>query len=292
LQISLNLIWEWKMILDPVYIQEELIARLQISLSVDSSMDANGEFIDCRPSDLQFGQGFIVRIRLGWRSVEAEFITDSFATSLVKTMGNSVISQREVFCDLASHYIEVGGEISLKVNEQDTSLEDIPGLNNEWNSLYISLRKFPVIISNSHTNEVNEIAVSIGIRLFTLLFILIPLEEQYTIKNIEGLPEGAQVRIEVNRYERSSLNRAACIECMGTVCKVCGFDFGKYYGAIGQDFIEVHHLIPVSKLGKDYIINPRTDMIPVCSNCHSMLHRANPPYPPDELSNFLDNRDR
>jgi putative restriction endonuclease len=31
-------------------------------------------------------------------------------------------------------------------------------------------------------------------------------------------------------------------------CEVCDFDFYEKYGEVGEDFIEGHHTIPVSKL--------------------------------------------
>ena len=44
----------------------------------------------------------------------------------------------------------------------------------------------------------------------------------------------------------------------------------------------------ISKIGKDYKINPIKDLIPVCPNCHAMLHRQNPPFEPDQLKKILD----
>ena len=80
-----------------------------------------------------------------------------------------------------------------------------------------------------------------------------------------------------NRYERSPINCAACIEIQGTVCRICGFDFGAIYGPSGEGFIEVHHIDPVSGLDAGTIVDPAKDLIPVCSNCHSMLRREEPP---------------
>jgi 5-methylcytosine-specific restriction protein A len=45
------------------------------------------------------------------------------------------------------------------------------------------------------------------------------------------------------------------------------------YGDLGKDFIHVHHIIPIHKIGKEYKINYIKDLIPVCPNCHAMLHR-------------------
>lgn len=85
--------------------------------------------------------------------------------------------------------------------------------------------------------------------------------------------EGIKKSVIVNKYERSSIARNKCIEHHGTSCKVCCLDFGKKYGVLGKDFIHVHHIIPIHKIGKEYKINYVNDLIPVCPNCHAMLHR-------------------
>ena len=93
--------------------------------------------------------------------------------------------------------------------------------------------------------------------------------------------------MEVNKYERSPVNRAACIAHFGTTCNVCGFDFGVHYGDLGQDFIEVHHRVPVSSMGGAYRVDPVRDLVPVCGNCHAMLHRTNPPLSTDDLKTLI-----
>lgn len=55
-------------------------------------------------------------------------------------------------------------------------------------------------------------------------------------------------------------------------CQICHFRFGDYYGVVGQDFAEAHHIIPLAKL--DAIRHSTIDqLITVCANCHRMLHR-------------------
>ncbi|WP_235851995.1 HNH endonuclease [Niallia nealsonii] len=75
------------------------------------------------------------------------------------------------------------------------------------------------------------------------------------------------------RYERNPVNRRKAIEIHGLDCKVCGFNFEKNYGKRGADFIEIHHLNQLSTLEEETIVNPETDLIPLCSNCHRMIHR-------------------
>lgn len=86
--------------------------------------------------------------------------------------------------------------------------------------------------------------------------------------------EGATRRVSVNAYERS---RAAVLECKarrGTACVVCGFDFGAVYGVEFAGFIHVHHLKPLSEVGREYEVDPVNDLCPVCPNCHAVIHHG------------------
>ena len=87
-------------------------------------------------------------------------------------------------------------------------------------------------------------------------------------------PEGAKQTVLVNKYERNSEARAKCLEIHGTRCKVCDMSFTETYGFFAKDFIHVHHLTPIHKMTKTYEVNPETDLIPVCPNCHAMLHKT------------------
>ena len=75
------------------------------------------------------------------------------------------------------------------------------------------------------------------------------------------------------RYERSSHNRRLAIKYHGCKCMACGFDFEKVYGKIGKGFIEVHHIMPLYSKDEEVAIDPKTDLICLCPNCHRMIHR-------------------
>lgn len=85
--------------------------------------------------------------------------------------------------------------------------------------------------------------------------------------------EGLKKEVTVNQYERSRVARTKCIERHGCDCKVCGFKFSEFYGELGSGFIHVHHVKPLHTIGKDYKVDYEKDLIPVCPNCHAMLHR-------------------
>lgn len=93
------------------------------------------------------------------------------------------------------------------------------------------------------------------------------------IPNSIDIREGLKKSVIVNKYERSSIARAMCVEHHGASCSVCGFDFEKVYGAVGKGFIHVHHITPIHSIGVEYKIDYQKDLIPVCPNCHAMLHR-------------------
>jgi 5-methylcytosine-specific restriction protein A len=95
--------------------------------------------------------------------------------------------------------------------------------------------------------------------------------------------EGAVKRVTVNSYERNDEARARAIDHYGLRCQVCDFNFKSTYGALGEGFIHVHHTVPLSQIGKSYVVDPIADLRPVCPNCHAMLHKRMPPYTVEEL---------
>jgi 5-methylcytosine-specific restriction enzyme A len=108
------------------------------------------------------------------------------------------------------------------------------------------------------------------------------LSQQTAIPQVAPLPdeldssspiiEGAKYQVMVNAYERNPVARNQCIAHYGPTCLVCGFSFGAVYGALAEGFIHVHHVKPLSEIGKKYIVDPVADLRPVCPNCHAIIH--------------------
>lgn len=97
--------------------------------------------------------------------------------------------------------------------------------------------------------------------------------------------EGTQKLIVVNAYERNKTLRRSSIEIYGVDCQICEFNFEKCYGIRGRGFIEIHHIVPLSEIKQIYIITPE-DLLPVCSNCHSIVHRFKPFLTVSEMKNL------
>ena len=85
--------------------------------------------------------------------------------------------------------------------------------------------------------------------------------------------EGRVVARYVTKYERKPRNRAAAIKIHGYKCMACGFDFEEKYGELGKEFIEVHHVKPLYSLTEEVEVDPATDLVCLCANCHRMIHR-------------------
>lgn len=102
-------------------------------------------------------------------------------------------------------------------------------------------------------------------------------DENEIIKN-NNFSEGKRTSVNVNKYERSPKARKECLKIHGYRCSVCGFDFEEFYGSIGKEIIEVHHKKALYEIKETYIVDPKNDLIPVYSNCHTVIHHTNPKF--------------
>ncbi len=107
----------------------------------------------------------------------------------------------------------------------------------------------------------------------------------------EELIEGASKSVSVNSYERNPVARAQCLEHHGYTCKICSFNFETFYGAIGKNYIHVHHLLPLSEIKGEYVVDPLNDLVPVCPNCHAMIHSTRPALQIEQLKKHLQDRE-
>ncbi|WP_036132418.1 HNH endonuclease [Marinobacter nitratireducens] len=85
--------------------------------------------------------------------------------------------------------------------------------------------------------------------------------------------EGKKKVVYSTVYERDSNLRAQAIEIHGLTCKACGFNFGETYGPYGKGLIHIHHIRPLFEAGEAQYVNPETDLVPLCANCHTIVHR-------------------
>ena len=98
------------------------------------------------------------------------------------------------------------------------------------------------------------------------------IEQNIPEETQEFIEDGTGKKVYLNAYERNPKARKECIKIHGTKCMICGFDAKEIYGDEYEGKIHVHHRTPIHEIGKEYKVNPKTDLIPVCPNCHMILH--------------------
>lgn len=96
------------------------------------------------------------------------------------------------------------------------------------------------------------------------------------------IQEGVKKLVETKIYERYSKLRTVAIEYYrknGEIfCKACSFNYCDFYGEkIGKGYIEIHHVKPIFKYQDEEldktIEQALKNVVPICSNCHRMIHR-------------------
>jgi 5-methylcytosine-specific restriction protein A len=276
------------MAIDERSLAEVLATRFRIALTGCVMQTATGARHGVRATDIPEPNGFSVLVSTGWKSIEAELFPDTYAGELVRAMGQKAAESSHSFVSLAGSFESIGDRINVKVNGSVLRLED--GLPPPpWHNFELNVRRL-IDVSSGDETSLQVAAENIASACLALVLVLLPLDEEETSDYPlfeAGLPEGACSTVTVNRYERSPANRAACIAAHGARCKVCGFDFGAVYGPLAQGYIEVHHRVPVSKMGGSYQLDPVNDLIPLCANCHAAIHRVEPPMEPEILAQLL-----
>jgi len=77
------------------------------------------------------------------------------------------------------------------------------------------------------------------------------------------------------RLERNRKLAAKVKRLKGYKCDACGFRYSNRYRNLKTEFIEAHHLTPLSELEKGiYKLDPHKDFAVLCANCHRMIHRS------------------
>lgn len=217
------------------------------------------------------------------------FVPQQYSVPFVRNMGLRSLESKLKFAEYSKCLQNEGCIVDFRLNGlsiNSTKPDEWPV--ESWDKIQLKVTKVP--FETTEGEDYGDLVLRYSHLMLGMILSLsdiVPLDETSI-----GYKEGAEQRILSKRYERNKLNRELCLLNKGYKCSICGFDFEESYGTIGRHFIHVHHVIPVSQIGADYIIDPIKDLIPVCPNCHAMLHRKDPPYLPEELKKDCKNRTR
>jgi 5-methylcytosine-specific restriction protein A len=155
---------------------------------------------------------------------------------------------------------------------------------NYWHIPFLGIdegNKFPWILRD-------ELAVALS-KKYPSDVVNQPLPEEF-IENALMYVEGASKQVVKNIYERDLNARKAYLNHFGYTCVICGFNFEEVYGPAGKNIIHVHHHTnPLSFLKEEHTVDPIKDLVPVCPNCHTMIHSKKEMFTLDEVK-YLINR--
>ncbi len=64
------------------------------------------------------------------------------------------------------------------------------------------------------------------------------------------------------------------------------------YGEIGRDYIHIHHRIDLAHRDGMHVIDPEKDLVPLCPNCHAMVHTEKPAMSVEKLRSIYEAKGR
>jgi len=219
--------------------------------------------------------GFTMRIYDNYLSWKVELHLDVFTAPLISAMQDRFRERRiglEPYLELAK---AKNNYFHLSIN----GIGEIGKIDQDWTEINFVLAKS----YSSEESEFTSLSAVILDFMCIVLFLIIE-DTEWTTGSDLGQEEGAVYSEVVKKYERSRYNRALCLKYYGFMCRGCGDKLAEKYGPIGTDVIHVHHLVPVSEMGGTYQLNPIKDLIPLCPNCHNIVHKKNPPMAIPELN--------
>ncbi len=228
-------------------------------------------------------------ITLEWRRfhLELAWANSDIPFGVIEKWHQALLSNKAVFSTFLKALEKKGSQQIFRVNGKQTH-NPLQSPQEQWNIFeLISDSGFVEVINYDqfmYENFKAQIILFWGL----MLSFIGEVEPLYS----EGVSEGSVFVAQSIRYERSPINRQACITAQGTSCKVCGISMEDMYGELGKGFIEVHHLTPLSENPGVRPINPSVDLVPICPNCHRMIHKRTPPFSIEELREHIGMRNK
>lgn len=277
------------MIQESEQVKRALEESFDIPFAVTGGIQSGDPWFEIGPINDYQG---LFRLNISFKNatrVIIDFIPEKYSASLITDMSKASADKRILFAEYAD-LIERKkfAHIDFFINSVKYNPAALYTWPTDWRSLSCRITRSPVT-SDEEDFDVVKLTIEWAgnvLGMFLSLMHVVPVDNDIP-KNIGGYTEGKSYITETTRYERNPLNRRLCIASKGTTCSICGFNFSVTYGNIGSGYIEVHHIEPLSMLEEEKVLDPIKDLIPVCSNCHSMLHKRRPPFLPSELRDML-----
>ena len=193
-----------------------------------------------------------------------------------------------------TYYIEQArklGKLRVQINVAKMAKKIGPTVNRSRVCNVLRSSMFQALANADLIGQTSESGKNTG----NLTFKLRPTYTQFYSPELDllikqkGYSEGSKLARIITYFERNSKNRKEALKEHGYRCKACGVLLEDLYGEIARELIEVHHLVPISKLRGSTEINPKKDLVPLCPNCHRVAHkRIDEPLTPNKIKKLIE----
>ena len=232
--------------------------------------------VQVRDARILKGRGFVINLKLLNARVQVDIQFESIARNLLIEVFKGIQLNYKVIEKFITSNKFVR-DVDFFFNDNKISLIEIPELNkHSLNDLRIE-----IITGLIDLDDVEIVLRKVFDLIVPLLLLIMPYEEDEL-----GQVEGKSKESLFTTYERSKKNRTLCLSFYGYDCQTCGQNMEEKYGVLGKEFIHVHHIEPLHLSGLKKI-NPFEDLIPLCPNCHAIVHRESPPISIKKLKEIL-----
>jgi len=227
--------------------------------------------------DIAAPYGFVLNVGDDYLSWTIRLEMDNSSAPLIRLMGQNSKLRAETFSALRKLMTERSDRVEFRVNGKTPENLDSEG---DWESI-----RFEAIRNYVHPEEsFNCFGELLLDSMSTILCLVVSQEEWVESSEAPSSKlEGERQSVVLSKPERNRYNRAICLQFHGFACFGCGFKMDEIYGPIGSGVIHVHHLVPLSELDGPVRVDPISDLVPLCPNCHNIVHQVAPPLSIEKL---------
>ncbi len=218
-------------------------------------------------------RGFVLGLSEDYLAWVGQLSFDEFSKPLLMIAAEAYSQNREATLQLKNSLESLTDNYSVMVNKQPLDLETNKF---DWENFEVVAMK-----AYSGDSDPSSALSSVIISALSLPLLLLSSSPDQGLKL--GEKEGAVQQHVFSKHERSRLNRAICLSVHGFACSACGHTLSDFYGDLASQVIHVHHTTPVSQMTESTRVDPVHDLVPLCPNCHNVVHTKNPPIAVEEL---------
>lgn len=252
-------------------IRNTVVEKTGAAIALDIGPDGVQKGLELRFGDLTSNEGPLVTLRpSGLKRHRVSLRFGNFSASIIRQIAQATDEQEK----LARALVRSVGRVATL-----SFPEGMDSVNWEIRTPSFTLSAERKVDGDRHSDErVVETCETVVVPIMAALAELIGYEETMvpSFDDVCGELEGEVSVSTVRRRERNPRNRLLCLRIHGHQCSACGVDPRDTYGKAQGAVLEVHHLQPLSHLGEPRVYDPQSDLVPLCPNCHRVVHTRRP----------------